>query len=92
MTVLIALAAGFIVGFVLRHRSEAKALFTHLSDWSIYILLFFMGISVGTNEDIISNIGTIGLQVVIITAGALAGSIGLSYFVYRIFFRSGDER
>lgn len=52
----------------------------------IWVLLFLLGIDVGSNEAIIKGLHTIGLEALIITLGAVAGSIlcswALWYFIY----------
>jgi predicted Na+-dependent transporter len=80
------IVGGFLLGLIFRDNSKAGALFTRLTDISIYILLLFLGISVGANREIIDNIGQIGIQVIIITIIGLLGSISLAYFVGKWFF------
>ena len=53
----------------------------------IWILLFLLGIDVGGNESIIKGLHTLGLEAIIITVAAVAGSTlcawGLWYLLYR---------
>jgi hypothetical protein len=51
------------------------------------LLLFFLGVTVGMNERIISNFQNIGLQSLIITLFATIGSIVVTYLFYKVFFR-----
>jgi uncharacterized membrane protein YbjE (DUF340 family) len=89
--ILSCIVGGFLLGLFFRDNKRAGALFTKLIDISIYILLLFLGISVGSNREIIDNIGQIGLQVLIITLIGLLGSLCLAYFVGKYFFR-GEKR
>ena len=53
----------------------------------IWILLFLLGIDVGGNESIIIGLHTLGLEAIIITVAAVAGSTlcawGLWYLLYK---------
>ena len=53
----------------------------------IWILLFLLGIDVGGNESIIKGLHTLGLEAIIITVAAVAGSTlcawGLWYLLYK---------
>jgi uncharacterized membrane protein YbjE (DUF340 family) len=82
------LVAGVVVGIFIRNYKKVINLSAKLTDGSIFLLLFFLGISVGMNEKIISNFSKIGLQSFVITILATLGSIFVSYIVYRIFFKS----
>lgn len=77
---------GVAIGLLLRNKN-LKAL-PKLINIVIYLLLFSLGIIVGTNEMIIKNLHTIGLQALIITLGGIIGSITFSWLVYRYFFKA----
>lgn len=48
----------------------------------ICILLFILGVEVGENETILQNFDTIGVEALIITGGAVLGSILLSWLLW----------
>ncbi|HAD81379.1 MAG: hypothetical protein A2509_05825 [Candidatus Edwardsbacteria bacterium RIFOXYD12_FULL_50_11] len=85
-TVLIIMTAGIILGYLIRRKTRIIRYIGSAINLAIYLLLFLLGISVGANETIIRNLGTLGLTAIALTAGAVAGSVGLSYFTYQIFF------
>jgi uncharacterized membrane protein YbjE (DUF340 family) len=85
-TVLIIMTAGTILGYLIRNRAGLIRYIEHSINTAIYLLLFSLGISVGANETIIRNLGTLGLAALALTAGAVAGSVGLSYLTYQLFF------
>ncbi len=87
-TVLIIMSIGIAVGFLISKRENLIKINDKLVRWAIYLLLFLLGIGVGTNKDIINNIHTIGLQAILITIAALLGSLICAYIVYRLFFKS----
>ncbi len=82
------LVAGIILGVFIRDYKTIIKVSARLTDGSIFLLLFFLGISVGMNEQIISNFQKIGLQSFAITILATMGSILVSYLVYKIFFKT----
>ena len=92
-TVLIIMAVGIGVGDLLRSRKKWLQYANKATLWIIFLLLFFMGISVGNNPQIMENIDTIGLRGLQLALVAVLGSVALSWVVYRFFFKSGnDER
>ena len=86
--VLILLSLGILFGRLVRHKKFSLRLIDKITLWSIYLLLFLMGISIGCNKEIVSNLSKLGVTALIITAFSLAGSILLSILVYRLFFKS----
>lgn len=90
LTVFAIMLLGIGTGYFLRRIPDIKII-GKLITCFIFLLLFFLGISVGHNEKIVNNLTTIGLQALIITMGAIAGSILLAWFVYKKFFVKGKE-
>lgn len=78
--------AGIVAGYFLR-RIPNISFIGKLITVFIFLLLLFLGISVGKDEHIISNLSTIGVQALVITLGAIVGSVMLSWIVYKRFFR-----
>ncbi len=87
LSVFIIMLLGIGAGYLLRDRYCARKVVGKLILLFIFLLLFFLGISVGSNEQVIRNFPVLGLQALLITSGALAGSILLSWFVYIRFFK-----
>lgn len=85
--VLITMIAGIITGILIHRKDHLVKINDRLITIAIYVLLFLLGISVGLNKTIIKNIATLGLQALIITAGAVLGSVLISWVVYRVFFK-----
>lgn len=75
---------GVSIGLLL--RNNPPKFLVKLINVVIYILLLTLGISVGANKMIINNLHTLGIQALIITLGALAGSIFLSWLLFRYLF------
>mgnify|MGYP006282520337 CR=1 FL=1 len=81
------LILGIILGVLIRGRISWIRIFSRLTDGAIFLLLFFLGISVGMNEQVISRFEKIGLQSFMITLLATMGSILVSFLVYTFFFK-----
>jgi uncharacterized membrane protein YbjE (DUF340 family) len=81
------LVVGIIAGMILHKRKRIIQVADRFTMWTIYLFLFLLGLNVGVKEEIVRNIGRLGVEAFILTAGALAGSIIVSYFVYRHFFK-----
>jgi uncharacterized membrane protein YbjE (DUF340 family) len=82
------LIAGIGIGLLLQKHKGVIKVTAKLTDLSIFLLLFFLGVSVGMNEQIISNFQKIGLQSLFITIAATLGSVFISFLVYKLFFKS----
>lgn len=96
ITVLLLMLAGMLTGFALRKNSRILKVNEKLTSIAIYILLFLLGISVGLNKTIIQHLDKIGIQALIITFGAISGSVIALWMIYRLWFKklesnSGDD-
>jgi uncharacterized membrane protein YbjE (DUF340 family) len=83
---------GVLIGYLLRNRTR---IFKRVEQWVsliIYMLLFFLGLSVGKNSVIIKNFHLIGFQALVITLAAVCGSVFLCWLVYLVFFRKESDR
>lgn len=79
----LALAAGTVTGIALRRRQRALHMVNHAVAVSIFALLFLLGLSVGLNEDIMSSLGRLGGEALILSVASTAGSVILVYVLYR---------
>jgi len=85
--VLLLMTAGIIIGtFVGKFPKFIKGV-DKLTSWAIYLLLFLLGIGVGLNDKIINNLPTIGVQAIVLTLGAVLGSLVLALITYTLFFK-----
>lgn len=86
METLLFLASGAFLGILLRKQKHWRPYIDKSISLMIWALLFFLGISVGRNQEIINNIQLIGWKALVLTIGGIVGSIACSYLVYRRFF------
>jgi len=80
------LTAGMAAGYFLRKRSGIIKLADKVTTGAVCLLLFLLGLSVGGNEIIINSFAKLGAQALALTAGAVSGSVIISYFVYVYVF------
>ena len=90
----IVLISGITIGYFLRKNKIEKFL-NFSTNISIFLLHFFIGVSVGSNEIIIRNLGKIGFDAFILTIAAVIGTVLISFIVYKMYFQkkeSSNER
>ncbi|MDE5417732.1 LysO family transporter [Labilibaculum sp. DW002] len=85
--VLAIMILGMGIGLFIGNRPKVIKIVGVLTSFSIFLLLFLLGIGVGTNDRIINNLDTIGIQALVLTIGALLGSLICAYFTYSLFFK-----
>lgn len=83
--------SGVLVGYIMRRIPNITFIGKVISMF-IFLLLFSLGISVGRNEVILNNLSTLGLQALIITVGAVAGSICFSSIIYNKYFKKEEKQ
>jgi len=87
MTIILGLMlAGILTGLILNNYPAIVKINDKLLNLAIYSLLLLLGIAVGSNEKIISNIYNLGFQALIITLGAVTGSVLVCWLIYKAFF------
>lgn len=90
MFVIIGIMFGGIgIGYLLRKVAFLQKLNTSISI-TIYLLLFLLGISVGNNETIMNNLGTLGLESFLIAFAGTLGSVIAAWVVYHFFFKKKE--
>ena len=62
LIVFIFLTAGVLIGCLIKNRPILIAVSERLLDWAIYLLLFFLGLSTATSEQVMNNIGRLGMS------------------------------
>lgn len=88
ITVIGIMAAGMLLGFLLRQRKKLMSANEKLITYAIYLLLFMMGVSIGSNQQIINSLSSLGITALLVSVGAVAGSILLGFFVSKLFFKT----
>jgi len=74
----------YIIASKLRHKNIRPGFIEKALNVIIYILVFVMGLRMGANEEVTSNLGNIGLQSLGITLFAVAGSMAAITLIRKI--------
>ncbi len=81
---------GIALGYLLRRITLLHKLGPSIQ-YTIYLLLFLLGVSVGANPEIIHNLSTLGGQALQIAVASTFGSLCMAWVVYHYFFKpKGD--
>lgn len=73
--------SGMAVGFLLRKRQLRVV--PHMVTVLIWLMLFFLGIEVGENPQVIEGITSLGLEALWLSIAGLAGTILFSWGLWR---------
>ena len=76
--------AGYFVGSRIRGYRNKMQWLSPLISVIVVLLLFVLGSRLGSNEEVFSRLGTIGINALILAVGGVAGSV-LFVFLIRIF-------
>lgn len=82
------MAGGMLLGFLLRAKQRIVSSNEKLITYAIYLLLFLMGVSIGSNEQIMNSLSTLGIVALIVSMGAIIGSILTGFLVFKLFFKN----
>lgn len=77
---------GIILGYLFRERTIVQKLGKPIH-YTIYLLLFMLGISVGGNNEIIRNLPSLGGQALLLAFAGTFGSVVAAWIIYRFFFK-----
>ena len=89
---MIVMLSGILIGYILRNIRAIPALVSKINIYIIFLLLFVMALSVGSNPQVIQGLGTLGLLGIAISVVSIAGSVFLSWIVYRHLFKKEDDQ
>lgn len=81
------LIGGIFLGYLLRNIKKIEKRIDFVTTISIFALLFMMGVSVGSNKLIISNLATIGLDAFLLTLGGVVFTILISFLVFKVIYK-----
>lgn len=81
--------SGMAVGFLMRKRRLKFV--PHAVTVLIWLLLFFLGVEVGENPQVIEGITSLGLEALWLALAGLAGTILMSWALWRWTRREGGK-
>ena len=87
-TIISIMFTGIGIGYLLRDLRFLQKVEKSIS-LTIFLLLFVLGLSIGSNSLIINNIGKFGWQAIVLATLSILGSLLASFLVFHLFFKKG---
>ena len=92
LKIVIVMLSGIVLGVTLRRvpiRFVSKIMVV-----LVWVLLFFLGVEVGSDQVIIGSLQGLGIEAFILTISGLAGSMAMAYGLWRLVSKreSQDEK
>lgn len=88
-TIIGLMLTGMLLGFLL--RKQKLAAIHRVITVLIWLLLFLLGIDVGSNQEIINGLHTIGMEAIIITLAAVLGSVTAAWGLWYVLYKRNKE-
>ena len=82
--------SGMAVGFLLRKRRLRVV--PHAVTVLIWLLLFFLGVEVGENPQVINGISSLGLEALWLSLTGIVGTVLFSWALWRWVNKKGGKR
>lgn len=89
--VLILLIISVAVGYLLRRYRKFQTILERTTPSTIFVLLFIFGVSIGSNQSILSNLHKDGIKAAVIAVLGVLGSI-LASVCFKYFSGKGGAR
>ena len=88
-TIIGLMLTGMLLGFLMRKHqlSWIHSIITGL----IWLLLFLLGIEVGSNEQIIKGLHSLGLEAIILTLGGTLGSVMAAWALWKSIYKKREN-
>ena len=87
LPIFISLGLGFALGASNILKPKGFEVNSKLQTIWLILLIFSMGISIGTDTQIIQSITTIGIKALIFAIATITGSVILVFIVSKLFFK-----
>lgn len=85
------LMLGAIIGYRDKISKNIEANLNIIQNISLLFLLFIMGITIGINDQVVSNLLSIGIKAATISLGSIIFSIIFVRLISKYVLRSGDK-
>jgi uncharacterized membrane protein YbjE (DUF340 family) len=77
------IAAGVPAGWLLRRRGPVRIAADKTLTWSVRILLFLLGLSLGSDEELLAGLDSLGARAALICLLSVAGSMTVGRLLER---------
>lgn len=90
ITLIGTLFAGLFIGYLARGRRWTRWAGKSVSG-TVYALLFLMGVGVGGNKELLANLSAVGVEALLLSLSAAAGSVAVGAWVYKKLVQRGSR-
>lgn len=77
-----------ILGFLMKAKQRMVSINEKLITYAIYMLLFMMGLSIGSNNQLVESLSSLGVLALVLSVGAVAGSVLTGFVIFKLFFKN----
>jgi uncharacterized membrane protein YbjE (DUF340 family) len=90
ITIILFIAAGIFIGY--RLRNKETGIVSRIVTGFIWLLLFLLGMEVGSNEKLVKGIYTFGLEALLLTISGVIGSILASWGLWHYISKNNLKK
>ncbi len=90
LKIILVMMAGIVLGIALR-KIKFISYVSRTISWTIYLMLFLLGISIGGNPAIIGNLSSLGLEALLLGFAGILGCLLAGWGLYLWLFK-GEKR
>ena len=90
-TIISIMFIGIGIGYLMRNVQMLQKVEKSAS-LTILLLLFVLGVSIGSNRLIVDNLGRFGWQAAVLASLSITGSMLASLMVFHLFFKKGEKK
>ena len=84
-TIIGLMLTGMLLGILMRQKRLSRI--HQIITMFIWLLLFLLGVEVGSNEQIIKGLHSLGLEAIILTFGGTLGSVIAAWFLWKTIYK-----
>lgn len=81
---------GMLVGYLLRRRDLKRV--NQVIMWIIWLLLFVLGVEVGSDDRIMRGLHTLGLEALLLTLAGTLGSVVAAWVLWKVISKDKGDR
>lgn len=89
--ILFIMLTGVVLGYLCRNARFVKLAGRGIS-LTVVLMLFILGLSVGSNAAIVRNLGSFGWQAALLALSGSLGSVLAAWLVFNLFFKKGGKQ
>lgn len=80
--IVVSFALGMLIGALVNRRTKRLAVPSWITSVIICVLLFLLGIEIGSDHEAINSLGQIGLSALLLTIGAVVLSVAFGWALW----------